>query len=183
MNNNPFRQLSYLRADIRRWKYSSIKDAFYIIFEQGLWVAVFYRISRTLYLINIPIIKIVLRFIAFIILKFCEVFLGTSIKPCTNIGPGLYIGHVGSIIIHPQAEIGKNLNIGPGVVIGEKGVGKGGVPTIGNDVYIGVGAKIIGDIKIGNNVKVGANAVVIKDAPDNATVGGVPAKILNKEFT
>ena len=82
------------------------------------------------------------------------------------------------MIIHPKASIGKNLSIGTGVIIGEKGVGYGGFPKIGNNVYIGVGAKVLGAIEIGNNVKIGANAVVIENIEDNATAVGVPAKVI-----
>ena len=173
-----FEQLQFLVLDIKRWKPSSLKSVFYLFFEQGIWGVAIYRLGRMLFLIEIPLIKIILRFIAFLMHKFAEIVLGVSLKPGTAIGPGLYIGHTGSIIIHPQARIGKNLNIGTGVIIGEKGVGHGGFPVIGDDVYIGVGAKVLGDIKIGNKVKIGANAVVLMDIPEGSTAVGVPAKII-----
>ena len=174
-------QFEYLIHDLKRWKCSTVKDVFYYIFEQGIWVTILYRIGRAFFLIEIPVIKIALRFLGFILMKFSEVVLGAAIKPGADIGPGLYIGHTGAIRIHPQAKIGKNLNIGTGVIIGEKGTGRGGFPKIGNDVYIGVGAKILGDVNIGNNVKIGANAVVTKDIPAGATAVGVPAKIIKIE--
>lgn len=92
-------------------------------------------------------------------------------------GPGLAIVHYGQIIIHPEAKIGTNCRIHAGVNIGHW---KTGAPQIGNNVYIGPGAKIIGTVKIGNGVVIGANAVVCKDIPDNVTVGGVPAEIISK---
>lgn len=73
--------------------------------------------------------------------------------------------------------MGKNIEIQHSVTIGEN---SRGVPKIGNDVFIGARTVIIGDIKIGNNVKIGASSVVVNDVPDNCTVVGVPAKVVNK---
>jgi serine O-acetyltransferase len=102
--------------------------------------------------------------------------LGISIHP-VSFGPGLKIPHSGSVIVNKKARIGKNCEIHSGVNIG---VHKGQVPKIGNNVYIGPGAKIFGGIKIGNNVAIGANSVVTKDVPDNVTVVGIPAKIISR---
>lgn len=102
----------------------------------------------------------------------------TGIQIPPNIcGPGLQIWHYGHIIINESTRIGKNLTIYPGVEIGHKVV-NGGCPVIGDNVFIGAGVKIFGNIRIGNNVTIAANAVVLKDIPDNAVVGGVPAKII-----
>jgi serine O-acetyltransferase len=106
---------------------------------------------------------------------------GIEIHTATKIGKGFYIGHWGGIVINPKAVIGENCNISQGVTIGIVNSGpKKGVPTIGDRVYIGPGAKVIGDIKIGNNVAIGANAVVINDVPDGVTVGGIPAKVISQ---
>lgn len=175
---NILNQFKFLACDLRRWKCSSVKDIFYIFFEQGIWVTVIYRIGRLLFLINVPVLRIVLRFIGFVMSKFSEIFLGASIRPSTDIGQGLHIGHTGTLIIHPQAKIGKNFEVGTGVIIGERGVGRGGVPVIGDDVFVGLGAKILGNIKVGNKVKIGANAVVLKDIPNGSTAVGVPARII-----
>lgn len=106
--------------------------------------------------------------------------LGIDIPAETNIDKGFYIGHFGAIVISSAAIIGKNFNISQGVTIGVAGFGeKRGVPIIGENVYIGPGAKVFGKITIGNNVAIGANVVVTKNVPDNAVVAGVPAKIIN----
>lgn len=97
-----------------------------------------------------------------------------------KIGEGIKIIHFGGIVINSDVIIGKNLNISHGVTIGKTLRGKNkGTPIIGDNVYIGAGAKIIGGIKIGNNVAIGANAVVTNDVPDNAVVVGIPARILS----
>ena len=171
-------QFNFLMADLKRWECKSWKELFYLAFEQGVWVTILYRVSRLLYLVNVPVLKIFLRLIGYLIYKFSETFLGASLKPGTDIGPGLYVGHTGLIRIHWNAKIGKNFSIGPGVFVAYKGLGDRGVPQIGDNVYLGVGAKILGGIKIGNNVRVGANAVVLTDVPDGATAVGVPARIL-----
>ena len=111
--------------------------------------------------------------------------LGFSI-PINVFGPGLCICHIGNIIINKNVRIGANSRIHVGVNIGNLsrfGVDwtPDNVPTIGNNVYIGPGAKIFGRINIGNDVAIGANAVVTKDVEDHTTVVGVPAKVLNRE--
>lgn len=82
------------------------------------------------------------------------------------------------IVIHPTAVIGENVTIMHQVTIGTRDIDESAV--IGDNVFIGAGAKILGKIKIGNGAKIGANAVVIKDVPENATVVGVPGRIIEK---
>lgn len=104
--------------------------------------------------------------------------LGFSI-PYNNIGPGLALVHYGTIVISPECHIGSNCRIHAGVNIGANG-GESKAADIGDNVYIGPGAKIIGNVNIGNHSVVGANAVVTKDVPNSVTVGGVPAKIISE---
>lgn len=174
-----FQQIDYLWEDLKRWKCASIKDLFYMIFEQAVWATVIYRISRMLFLIDVPILKIFLRLIGFFMMKFSEYFLGAVIKPEADIGPGLFISHTGIIRVHPKTKAGKNLSITVGVILGEKGLGGKGAPIIGDNVFFGAGAKVLGTLRIGNNAKIGANAVVTRDIPDNATAVGVPARVLS----
>lgn len=96
--------------------------------------------------------------------------------PRYTCGFGLKIHHYGYIIINKNAKIGCNCDIYPGVVLGETSEMK--VPIIGNNCFIWLGSKIIGNIKIGNNVIIAPNAVVTKDFPDNVIIGGIPAKII-----
>jgi serine O-acetyltransferase len=102
--------------------------------------------------------------------------LGLSV-PKNVFGAGLCFVHYGTIVVSSKAIIGENCRIHPSTSIGDYN----GTPIIGNNVYIGPGAKLFGDITIGNNVAIGANAVVNADIPDNVTVGGIPAKIISNK--
>lgn len=99
----------------------------------------------------------------------------------TKIGKGFYIGHFGRIIINEAVIIGNNVNIATGVTIGQESRGKRkGTPTIGNEVWIGTNAVVVGNIKIGNNVLIAPLSYVNFDVPDNSIVIGNPAKIIEK---
>ena len=106
--------------------------------------------------------------------------------PLNVFGPGLCLGHAGTIIVNEHCKIGSNCRIQAGVNIGNSSkLGSewkpDNTPTIGDNVYIGPGAKLYGKITIGNDVRIGANAVVNKDVPDHVTVAGVPAKIVSQK--
>ena len=102
-----------------------------------------------------------------------------TIYPNT-IGPGFRIYHAGDFVhVGPNVRIGRNCTMLPGVVFGNKCETPDNTPVVvGDNCYFGLGAKILGGVKIGNNVTVGANAVVTKDIPDNAVVGGIPARMI-----
>lgn len=93
----------------------------------------------------------------------------------TRIGAGLYLPH-GNVVIDGIVQIGRQCVIAPWVTIGVNGSVAG--PTIGDNVFIGTGAKILGGVRIGDGVRIGANAVVLSDVPDGVTVAGVPARIV-----
>lgn len=102
-----------------------------------------------------------------------------AIYPNT-IGPGFRIYHAGSYVhVGPNVKIGKNCTFVSGVLFGNKTKEPDDRPvTVGDNCYFGIGVTVLGSVKIGNNVSIGAHAVVTHDIPDNAIVGGVPAKIL-----
>lgn len=100
---------------------------------------------------------------------------GIEIHPGAIIGRNFFIDHGVGVVIGETAIVGDDVTIFHGVTLGGTGKEKGKRhPTIGNNVFIGSGAKILGNINIGNNVKIGANAVILKDVLDNSTVVGVP---------
>lgn len=116
------------------------------------------------------------------VLRHHQIKYGFQIYPETQIGEGFYLGHWGSLVINPNTKIGKNCNIAQGVTIGQQNRGKNeGVPEIGNDVWIGTNAVIVGNIKIGNNVLIAPNSYVTFDIPDNSVVVGNPAQITTKD--
>ncbi len=123
-----------------------------------------------------------LRFYWRWILRKYQIKYGFQIYPETQIGEGLYLGHWGALVINPNTTIGKNCNIAQGVTIGQQNRGKNkGVPMIGNEVWIGANAVIVGGIKIGNDVLIAPNAYVNFDVPSHSVVVGNPAKIIAKE--
>lgn len=107
---------------------------------------------------------------------------GIEIHPGATIGKNLFIDHGTGVVIGETAIIGDNVTMFHGVTLGGTGKEKGKRhPTIGNNVFIGCGAKILGNITIGDNVKVGANAVILKDVEANTTVVGVPGVIVKRD--
>lgn len=129
-----------------------------------------YRVAHALHLAKIPLLPRIFQGLIFFLYN-------SSIPPSCQIGRGSFFGHGGiGVVLHPHCVIGARVLIGQGVTIG--GSFGSGVPCIGDDVWIGPGARILGEVKIGNNVIVGANAVVVRDLPDNVVAAGVPAKVI-----
>lgn len=127
-----------------------------------------------------PVLKLLAYPVARLILHRLTYKLGIWIPPSTNIGSGFYIGHFGGIIINPECVIGKNCNLSHGVTLGQANRGRNkGTPVLGDNVYVGPGAKIVGAVRIGNNVAIGANSVVTKDVPNDAVVVGNPARVIS----
>jgi serine O-acetyltransferase len=107
---------------------------------------------------------------------------GIEIHPGAEIGEGLFIDHGMGVVIGETAEIGDNVTLYQGVTLGGTGKEKGKRhPTIGSNVVISTGAKVLGSITIGDNVKIGAGSVVLKDVPADCTVVGVPGRIVKKK--
>ncbi|XZI46889.1 serine O-acetyltransferase EpsC [Clostridium perfringens] len=144
-----------------------------LLLYQSIHVLIFYRIAHGLY-------KIKLFFLARLISQLGRFFTGIEIHPGAKIGKGLFIDHGMGVVIGETAEIGDNVTIYHGVTLGGTGKDKGKRhPTIGNNVIIGCGAKILGPISIGDGAKIGANSVVLKNVPKGKTAVGIPAFIKN----
>jgi len=131
-----------------------------------------HRLAHTLYRWGIPFLP---RFISHIS-RFCT---GIEIHPGAKIGEGFFIDHGMGVVIGETAEIGDNVLLYQGVTLGGTSLQKAKRhPTLGNNVVVGVGAKLIGDITIGENSKIGAGSVVVTSVPANATVVGVPGRVV-----
>lgn len=179
-------ELHSLQRDLRRYfvladNPSAFQKLRLVLATEGIWFAISFRLGRWVRRdLRIPIVKQLLHILTGLVHFAVSVVTKIDISLDGQVGGGLYLGHSGYVIVNTGATIGENCNLSPGVVIGEGGRGGDrGSPVIGNNVYIGPGAKIFGALVIGDNVAVGANAVVNTSVPANAVVGGIPAKILS----
>jgi len=146
-----------------------------LLLYQGLHALINYRIAHAFY-------KMHLFFIARFISQIARHFTGIEIHPGAVIGKGFFIDHGMGVVIGETAVIGDNVLLYQGATLGGTGLEKGKRhPTIGNNVVIGAGAKVLGNITVGDNSYIGANAVVIKDVPANSTVVGVPGRITRQD--
>ena len=146
-----------------------------LILTQGVWAAAVYRFGNWVHTRAPRSLAVPCKIPYLVAAKVIEMTTGIDIPAKTTIGPGLFIGHFGGIIVHADAILGAGCSISPGVIIGTRGGGVAGAPRIGDRVYLGSGAKILGQVTIGDDARIGANAVVVDDVPAGATAVGVPA--------
>lgn len=143
-----------------------------LLFYSGLHAIIFHRIAHKFYKWN-------LKFIAQLIAAFSKFLTNIEIHPGATIGERFFIDHGTGVVIGETAIVGDDVTIYQGVTLGGTGKQSGKRhPTIGNNVVIGAGAKILGSFTVGDNVNIGANAVVLSDIPENSTVVGIPGKIV-----
>ncbi len=164
-----------LRRDIRVIfeRDPAAKSILEVIFcYPGFHAVLFHRLAHWLYKHNFVILP---RMIS----QFSRFLTGIEIHPGATIGQGFFIDHGSGVVIGETAEVGDNVTLYQGVTLGGTGKEKGKRhPTIGNNVVIGAGAKILGSFKVGDNVKIGAGSVVNKSVPSDTTVVGIPGKIV-----
>jgi len=170
-----------LRADIDRWRQEEIRDGWWrryrwtetirYLVNVGMAPVIVYRFEHWVFKrVRIPIVRQVLIVFGMVIRRFVGMWTGVVIAPQAEIGPGLEIHTFYGVFIG-ITKIGKNFTVGTGVLV------NCGARGIGDNVYMGPGAKIIGEVKVGNNVVIMANSLVLTDVPDNTTIAGVPARI------
>jgi len=141
----------------------------------GIKAILLYRIAHFFWKLGVPYIP---RYISDIARELTAI----DIHPGAEIGRDFFIDHGAGVVIGETAEVGNNVTIYSGVVLGGTNLEqKKRHPTLGNDIVVGTGAKILGPIIIGDNVRVGANSVVVNDVPPHCVVVGVPAKIVSKK--
>jgi len=170
---------------------SSVKRDFKAVFERdpaarnslevifaypGFHAIFFHRINHFLRKKGIPVVPRIMSHIV-------RFLTGIEIHPAARIGPGFFIDHGMGVVIGETAEIGEDCLLYQGVTLGGTGKEKGKRhPTLGNNVIVGAGSKILGSIRIGNNVVIGANSVILKSVPDNSVCVGVPGRITKKKI-
>lgn len=138
----------------------------------GFHAILFYRAAHWLYVRR-------LRFLARLISQFAKFLTGVEIHPAAKIGRRLVIDHGTGIVIGATAEIGDDCLLYQGVTLGGTGKEMGKRhPTLGNNIMVGCGAKILGPFKVGDNARIAANSVVLREVPENATVVGVPGRVV-----
>jgi serine O-acetyltransferase len=138
----------------------------------GVQAVLAHRVAHALHDANVPIAP---RAIAYL----SRMATGVEIHPAANIGDGLFIDHGMGVVIGETADIGDDVTLYQGVTLGGTGFATGKRhPTVGDNVTIGSGAKLLGPIEVGHGAKVGANSVVITDVPSNSTVVGNPGHVV-----
>ena len=149
--------------------------------SQGFWVMIVYRFGRWRYTLTNGVIRKPFSLLYKFLYKVVQILTGIELPCEVPVGKNFRIEHFGDIIISGYASFGDNCIIRNGVTIGLKNIEEKAAPSIGNNVNIGAGAKILGHITIGNNVDIGANAVVITSVPDNSLAVGIPARAIPRE--
>lgn len=145
-----------------------------ILTYSGLHAVAMYRVAHWFYLKNF-------KFIARLISQTARFLTGIEIHPGAKIGRGLLIDHGAGVVIGETAEIGDNCLLYQGCTLGGTGKDQGKRhPTLGNNVMVGCGAKVLGPFKVGDNSKIAANAVVLEPVPENCTCVGVPARVVKQ---
>jgi serine O-acetyltransferase len=171
-----------LRADLDRYRFAEGRPTVVNLYVcPGTVASVHYRVAHWAWNGGSPL-HLAARVPLLILHRLVEVWSGVGIAPQATIGPGLYIGHFGEVIINGDAVLGTNVNLSQGVTIGVAGRGeRRGNPVIGDRVYVAPGAKLIGPITVGDDAAIGANAVVTRNVADRAVVGGVPARVIGSD--
>ncbi len=175
LKNELYREIKSDVAAIRERDPAAKSNAEVLFLYSGVHAVLAYRVAHRLYISRH-------FFSARLISQFARHITGIEIHPGAKIGSGLFIDHGAGVVIGETAEIGDNCTIYQGVTLGGTGKDSGKRhPTIGNNVMIGAGAKILGPFKIGNDSKIAAGAVVLEEIPEASTAVGIPARVVRKD--
>ncbi len=177
LKNEVLKAKDEISADIRVIRDrdpAATSDLEVALLYSGFHAVLLYRVSHKLY-------ENKKFFAARFVSQSARFLTGIEIHPGAKIGHGLFIDHGSGVVIGETTEIGDNCTLYQGVTLGGTGkhVGKRH-PTLGNNVMVGSGAKVLGPFKIGDNTKIAANAVVLNEIPDNCTAVGIPARIVKR---
>jgi serine O-acetyltransferase len=179
----PPSQRAALRADLERYlsaarvDYAGLRVWTHALTEYGFLALCAYRYGRWARTVRPRVLAVPLLAVYYLLEFLVNVLFGIRLSPNADIGPGMYIGHFGGIVV--RGTFGRGCSIAQGVTVGAKGAGRsGGWPRLGDRVYVGAGAMVIGDVRVGNDVVIGANTVVVQDIPDGSRVVSAPVRIL-----
>ncbi len=177
-----------LRADLDRYlelrpgwpRQSWLTKLRVAVTEEPFWVLFWYRFGRWATLeCRLPVVRQLCLALHTVMYRLLRLVTGISINRRCEAGPGLFFGHFGTVWINPDVRLGHQVSIAQGVTLGRGGEGAlAGVPEIGNHVFIGPNATIVGKLRVGNGCVVGANSLVIANVPDGGSVVGVPARLV-----
>lgn len=174
-----------LREDLRRYGQSRSQQLRAILLMPGLWAIIGYRFARWVATSTPqprPVQKL-LNGVATVVNLLVGVLTNIEIPAGAQIGPGLFIAHTGYIVLAPGVQMGRHCTLTQGVTIGHAGGGEKGwqedCPVIGDRVYIGPGAAIIGPITVGNDALIGVGAVVTRPIPPRGVAVGNPARVIS----
>ena len=170
----------HFKEDLARYQ-SYGESRLRIALNPAVWCIFWYRLGRLIY--RSPSKRAALlpfRAVHLLGATFIEAFLQMRLNVKADIGPGLLIAHCGGITLHPDVVIGSNCDLAHHVTIGTRGKGAVGTPRLGDGVYIGTNAVLIGPIVVGDRARIGANSLVVCDVPEGATMMGVPATMVHR---
>ena len=173
-----------IESDYKRYGINKISlwiliKTFLLMPNPGLKFMTIFRLAQYFRRRNRP-----LFYFFFLWLRRLKIKYGFDISYRTQIGKGFYIGHFGGVVIHGDTVIGDNCNISQGITFGVSNAGANiGVPKIGNNVFVGPGACVFGNITIGNNVTIGANVVVTENILDHHTVLSPKSVLIDKDLS
>ena len=177
-NESSFHPIQHLMNDVeivRERDPAARSTAEVLLLYSGLHAMFAYRVAHKLYLSEH-------YFSARLISQLARNITGIEIHPGATIGSGLFIDHGMGVVIGETTEIGNNCTLYQGVTLGGTGKHTGKRhPTLGNNVLVGAGSRVLGPVTIGDNAKIAAGAVVLKDVPENSTAVGIPAKIVRRD--
>jgi serine O-acetyltransferase len=175
--------LKNLREDLRRYGATPRLRLASIVQSPGAWATVAYRFAHWVYTANLPApLRLLGKLLAVVVQDLAVMATSIQIPARATIGPGLLIAHTGYVVLSFEARLGRHCTLTQGVTIGHGGGGTRGMlvsPRIGNRVYIGPGAIVIGDVEVGDDALIGAGAVVTRSVPPRAVVVGNPGRVIS----
>jgi serine O-acetyltransferase len=177
------RPMDDFRCDLNRYREFG-ESTWRIALNPAVWCIFWYRLGRVIYGSNsLPLLRLPFKAMHLAGSIVIEALMQMRLNVQARIGPGLLIAHCGGITLHPDSIIGKRCDLAHHVTLGTRGLGQTGAPKLGDSVYVGTNAVLIGPITVGYGARIGANSLVNRDVPAGATVIGVPAQIVRQRGT